>query len=225
VNPENTQRLCEGIRREFGQLDWATEFRVDIHWEEFIDSMYASGCRSFAVGIESASPEILHRMRKTKNPDFYLSKAEKLIERVSRFPDSIMHTNLMFYVGETPKTVKETTKFLMKWIDHIHSVHYSPVIVYPSSPLFRSFPRYAEETGATLVLGSPWDEMRIHPVNPSQYFSYEDAGHHARMMEKLSMDEEKYYHLHETRFSRDEDGTVSDEKKRKFLGQMLLAEH
>jgi len=223
VDWKNALDLSERIRDQIGEVEWVTEFRVDVKWEKYIDAMFRSGCKAFAVGIESASPDILRRMHKTSNPAHYVDCAERLIQKVSELGDTIMHINLMVYAGETPRTLRESMTFLMKWAEKIHSVHYSPLIAYPSTPFYRNFATHALETGASMVRGSPWDEMRIYPINPSHYFNYEEAGFHARMMEKLVMDEEKYMHMHETRFAIGQDGELSPEDKRKFMEQMVLA--
>ncbi len=223
VDSNNTVNICEGIRRSFGSLKWVSEFRTDLNWENYIDIMYESGCKAFAVGLESANNNILRLMNKTINPNYYLEKAEKLISYLKKFSDSIMHINLMFYIGESPETVKNNMAFIMKWINDIHSIHYSPVIAYPGTQLWKNIEKYHKEFGTTITKNELWDSMHFYPVNPSKYFSYEDAGHFSRMMEKLILKEEQFYTMHETRFSKDEEGKVPDEYKNKFIEDILYS--
>ncbi|RCX21016.1 radical SAM superfamily enzyme YgiQ (UPF0313 family) [Anaerobacterium chartisolvens] len=223
VDDNNTINICEGIKNNFGSLKWVSEFRTDLKWENYIDAMYESGCKAFAVGIESANNSILRLMNKTVNPVHYLEKAEKLITYLKKYSDSIMHINLMFYIGESPETVKNNIAFIMKWINDIHSIHYSPVIAYPGTRLWNNMESYNEKYGTTIIKNDLWDSMHFYPVNPSKYFSYEDAGHFSRMMEKLILKEEQFYIMHETRFSKDKDGKIPDEYRNKFIGDILYS--
>ena len=223
VKVDNTVKICEGIKERFGQVNWMSTFRVDIQWKRFLKPMYESGCKMFAVGMESASPDILRLMSKTTNPDKYIQMTEDLITSVSRLDNPVMHLNLMFYMGETPKTIKETTKFVMKWVEKIHSVYYSPMIAYPSTDIWARFEEYSEKTGASLAEGDPWNKMHIYPVNPSKYFNHADAGYFARMMEKVAMKEDEYYRIHEARLVRGEDGKISDDVKEQYLKDKLYA--
>ncbi len=75
---DKTSKLLDELKKR--GVCWGTEIRVDNPWETYIDKLYAAGMRTIGIGMESASPEILLRMKKTSNPKRYLSKAVSFIK-------------------------------------------------------------------------------------------------------------------------------------------------
>ncbi|RCX21015.1 radical SAM superfamily enzyme YgiQ (UPF0313 family) [Anaerobacterium chartisolvens] len=185
VDIKNTIEICEGIKRDYGEINWVSETRVDVHWEEYIDLMYESGCRQYEVGLESASKETLRQMNKTKNPDYYLQKAESLIFNIKRFKDAQISLNFMFYAGETPETLKDDLRFLTRHMEDIGAVDFFPLIAFPGTRLWDRFNEFNEKYGSTIIKNDTWDSFHFYPINPSKYFSYEEAGHFAHVIEKM----------------------------------------
>ncbi|RCX21014.1 radical SAM superfamily enzyme YgiQ (UPF0313 family) [Anaerobacterium chartisolvens] len=224
VDVKNTINICEGIKKNFNSIKWFSESRVDANWEEYIDLMYESGCNLFGIGMETASPEILGLMGKTKKPEYYIEKTEKFISHVKKYNNAILHLHLMFYAGETPETVKSTLKFITKWIDYIDSAHYSPLFDFPGTKLWNNFNFYNEKYGSTIIKNSLWDSLHFYPVNPSKYFSYEEAGYYTRVIEKLLMNkQEQVSVLLEARISKDEREKIDGDFKQKFLDEYLYS--
>ena len=178
-----TRRIAEILKS--GGIQWTTEFRADCQWEEYIDQVYNSGLTVANVGMESASPEILLRMLKTRNPTQYLAKMAALIARIARMPKMALRVNVMFYVGETPKTVRETISFLVCNIYGIDSILYTPVFITPRSLLYKNFKNYEKQFGAKLVKSQYWDRRRLHLCQPSKYFSFEEAVYLCNALEKV----------------------------------------
>ena len=223
VDVENTIKICKGIIQRFGSLEWVSEFRVDLPWEKYIDYMYESGCRQFAVGLESSDYNILREMDKTRNCSKYMERAEALIKHVKQYDDTIMHLNIMFYAGENPKSVKTNLNFIMKWLDKIDSIHYSPLIAYPGTQVWNALQSLHQKYGTTVIKGGVWDKLHVYPINSSKYFSYEEAGYFSRIMEKIMLKEEGFIKMHETRFSQSEKGEIPEEYKEKFLQGILMS--
>jgi len=166
-------------------VKWTTEFRADCNWEAYLDQLYEAGLVVVNVGMESASPEILINMNKTKNPEYYLAKTRQLVKRISQMPKLALRLNVIFYVGETPKTVKETISFLVENAYGIASVLYSPVFITPGSELEKNFQRYEEKYGARLVSSPYWDRRRLKLCQPSKYFSFEESVYTSNALEKV----------------------------------------
>ncbi len=224
VDVKNTIKICEGIKRNFNSIKWFSESRVDANWEEYIDLMYESGCNLFGIGMETASPEILRLMGKTKNPEYYIEKTEKFITHVKKYKDAILHLHLMFYAGETPETVKSTLKFIIKWIDYIDSAHYSPLFDFPGTKLWNNFNDYNKKYGTTVIKNELWDSLHFYPVNPSKYFSYEEAGYYTRVIEKLLMNkQEQVSILLEARISKEDRDKIDGDFKQIFLDEYLYS--
>ena len=166
-------------------VEWTTEFRADCNWEVYLDQLYEAGLVVVNVGMESASPEILINMNKTKNPKHYLAKTRELVKRISRMPKLALRINVIFYVGETPKTIKETISFLVENIYGIDSILYSPVFVTPGSDLEKNFHKYEKKYGARLISSPYWDKRRLKLCQPSKYFSFEESVYVSNALEKV----------------------------------------
>ena len=159
VNVKNTIDICNGIIEKYGSLKWISEFRLDLNWEKYIDKMYESGCTSFNIGLESASPEILAIMDKTKNTEAYLEKAEKLIKKIKSFGDAYVHLNFMVYYGESPESMADNMAFISKYFKDISIVHYSPLIIYSGTKAWDDFNYYNRHYGATIVKNETYDAL------------------------------------------------------------------
>jgi radical SAM superfamily enzyme YgiQ (UPF0313 family) len=171
VNYQNTVNLAVELKKR--DIRWRTELRVDCPWEKYLSLLYDSGFRICNVGMESASPEILLRMGKTPNPARYIEKASKLIKAVSQLKDLKLRFNIMMYIGETPKTLRETLQFLSDNASHIDSVWASTVFVYPSTPLALEFQRLQGIHKCELVQTRYANQTHLYPCRVSEYFSFE----------------------------------------------------
>lgn len=221
VNVNNTIQIFEGIIQRYGSLKWISEFRLDLHWEKYIDLMYQSGCVSYGIGLESASPEILQIMSKTTNPEKYLEKAERLIKQVVSYPKAYVHLNFMFYLGESPQSMADNMRFISKHFDDISIVHYSPIILYAGTEAWNNFEEYHKQFGSTIVKTPVYDSMHAYPVNVSRLFTYTDACYFSRIVEKMFLETEGYMVNHETRVSRDKEGKVTEESKQAYIRRMI----
>lgn len=221
VNVKNTIDICNGIIEKYGSLKWISEFRLDLNWEKYIDKMYESGCTSFNIGLESASPEILAIMDKTKNTEAYLEKAEKLIKKIKSFGDAYVHLNFMVYYGESPESMADNMAFISKYFKDISIVHYSPLIIYSGTKAWDDFNYYNRHYGATIVKNETYDALHAYPVNISDLYSYHEACIFSRIVEKMFVRSEGYMVNHETRVARNVDGSIDEEAKKAYIQRML----
>lgn len=183
MNTANTLKIAEGLKK-IG-INWTTEFRADNPWEKYLNELYESGFRIANIGMESASPEILRIMNKTKNPEKYIKKMEELIKETNQCDDLILRINFMFYVGETPKTVKETISFIAKNSYGIDSILYTPLFIVYGSKLWHYFKIYEEEYGARIIHTPYWDKRHLNLCKPSKYFSFEEVVNFCNTIEKV----------------------------------------
>ena len=173
VNVQNTIDLCIGIANKPYKIVWDVEFRVDLAWKYYLDYMYQAGCRFFTVGIESCDEEVLKIMKKTKSPFKYLDNVNDFLREMDKYADVFVRINLMFYIGESHLSVLNNLRFLIKNYSSIHSVHYSPVILFPGTWLWNNFEEMSDKYGCSIIQKSQYDSMHIYPLNPSNVFSYE----------------------------------------------------
>ena len=221
VNVENTIKICEGIIERYGSLRWLAEFRLDLQWERYIDIMHKAGCTVFNVGLESASPEILEIMDKTRNPKLYLDKAERLIEKIASFGDAFVHLNFMFYFGES---LADNMGFISKHFKDIAIVHYSPLILYSNTEVWNRFDAYYKKFGSSIVKSEVYDRMHAYPVNASSLYGYHEGCVFSRMIEKMFVNSEGYMVNHETRIVRNSNGSIDEDAKKGYIKRMLRLE-
>ncbi len=114
---------CFGLRRSWRReflkllLERKPEFWIVFETRaEFLDpediALLAQMKVEIQFGLESASPEILTLMNKTKRPEKYIAKFREVSEMCSNH--KILHrANMIFnHPGETQKTLKETFSFI-----------------------------------------------------------------------------------------------------------------
>lgn len=210
-NIPNTLEIAKGFKK-YG-IKWSTEFRVDLKWEAYLYELYESGMNVLNVGMESASPQILKYMNKTKNPENYIKKTEDLINACSKLKDLSLRINFMFYLGETPKTVGETIGFLSRNKKGIDSILYSLILYTPEIPLAKELPYFKEKYGSDIYKADYWNKVHIYPCKPSRYFSTEEASYFCSAMEKIFSTEEGWYQSEMTHYSQESQEEVNKVKE------------
>lgn len=119
VNSIETRKKLAYLKTK--NINWNIELHVDNEWEEYIDDLRDAGITKVSIGFESGSPTILRLMNKTKNPEKYLSRLEKLLVKLNKqgIKPSL---NLLIDYRETKETLIETLAFLEKNKDKIKKV-------------------------------------------------------------------------------------------------------
>lgn len=151
---------------------WRTETRVDYLTPLRLRNLAEAGLRVVDLGLESASPEILLRMGKTRNPEGYLRKAADAL-RTAHELGVIIKLNVLFYLGETSETIKMTLSFLEENLPYIRSLSAYPLLLYPGSSLETGIEKDIKQYGGSIVEDSCWQDRHLWPVNPSAEFTYE----------------------------------------------------
>ena len=132
------------LYKEHGmKFNWRTQGRADMVNPEIIRILAGAGLKVLDIGLESASPEQLIKMQKTNNPKEYLKKAEHLIKTTSDagvWPK----LNLLFYPGETHKTLDETQEWLAKNKGHYKGCIANPFTLYRNGEDTAPFVEYIE---------------------------------------------------------------------------------
>lgn len=213
VNPKNGRAIAKGMK-PFG-IKWNSEFRADSPWEKYIYQLLESGYEVVNVGVESGSPRILELMGKTKKPNQYLEKMKKLASIVVN-SDAIIRANFMFYVGETPETLKETLAFIQQ-SEGINSLQFSPLIAFHGTPLFNHFEEYIQKFGSQLVTTDYWKRRHIYPVHPSKYFSFEEVALLGHTLEKIFSEETAWCQAAKSLYTQETEEARKEVKK--ILGQ------
>jgi hypothetical protein len=182
INLGNTQKILRVLRK--AGIEWAVEFRVDGPVQHFLPMMYESGCRFCDLGLESASSKMLSLMHKTKNPEKYLRMASELVRKATSFPELQVCLNILFFLGESPSTLRETLKFIVSHECQNLVVSAFPVLLFPGVALWKEITFYEDNYGASVVRGGYWDKSHIHPANLSDSFSFAEILHFAKVLQR-----------------------------------------
>lgn len=121
--------LIESREKRGVDFHWRTEARVDSVHPRHLNALYASGLRVLDLGLESADPAQLKRMKKTSNPQKYLARASELIEQAHAAGIAVK-VNILLFAGETEASVRRTIAWLEKHSHAITGVSVGPVIVF-----------------------------------------------------------------------------------------------
>lgn len=133
LNRRYFSELCHGIIDEKLDLLWEANngVRLDTMDEEILDLMHQSGCRYIAVGIESASDEILERVKKKIT-------TKTIRERVAVVKNSKIVPQGLFmlgFPGETEDQINDTIQFAIE-LD-IDKTNFSIFMPLPGTESFR----------------------------------------------------------------------------------------
>jgi len=172
-------------------IDWRTEARVDTVKPELIPVLAASGLSVLDLGLESASPMQLMRMKKTLNPEKYLERASRLIETCA-LNNVKVKANILLFAGENDETIAQTIDWLERHRECIYGVSVSPVIVFG----------WPHETNDYLNTLAAFGATRNHSpcpgvthLNLSERVNYEDSLALARLISRRFMRAGRYYKL------------------------------
>lgn len=136
------------------------ETRFDLLDTEDVDLLSNLNIQYLYLGLEHASPKMLFLMHKTKNPQVYLQKAEKIIKYLNErdVPNKIL---LIFnHPGETKSSIQESVRFLdsaFSGLKNISSV-LTPKNYYftPGTTTYYNLKRYEREFGTKVKYKTWW---------------------------------------------------------------------
>jgi len=129
---EHAYQICEGILRRGLHVYWSCPngVRVDTLDDDLLAIMKRSGCYMLALGIESASQEILDRVRKRLNIDV----VPETVRRMRAHGILSMGFFILGLPGETKETARETIDFAKKIdLDFVKFAHLVPL---PGTEIF-----------------------------------------------------------------------------------------
>jgi len=152
-------------------FSYRTETRVEYLRSHSLEDLVESGLKVIDLGLESGSAEMLRRMNKTKNPNIYLEAAEKILEKAFSL-DILIKLNILFYIGESKKTIRETLLFIDRNKQYIRSISAYPLIAFHCPQFGDSFYKTLSEHGGSTVNTSDWKKRKMFPINSSAEFSY-----------------------------------------------------
>ena len=180
-----SEALAKEVIKSGVQLSWRCETRVDSVNPDAIASLAAAGLKVIDLGLESAAPAQILRMKKSRHPDKYLRSASELINSCKK--NGIwVKLNFLIYAGETLRTFDETIRWLDEHSESFKGISVGPVIVFGSPRTASGFIASVIEAGGSLVEQDSNERIGIGHINPSGEISWKDA-------ERLSLDTSRRY--------------------------------
>jgi hypothetical protein len=194
ANPSWSEKLAQEVKRRNTQIKWRCETRVDAITRDSIASLSEAGLKVIDLGLESASPTQLLRMKKTRKPDKYLDDASAVLKACHDY-GVWPKVNILLYAGESAETVNETKEWLKTHSKMIKGVSVGPVVVYgpPSqaAPLIKEL----EEFGARAVNSTDAQEDAISAIHLSKEIDADGAENLSLELSRMMMSKEDYYDL------------------------------
>jgi len=171
ANHKRTRALVDILGSS--DISWRAESRSDTFPIYLLDRLVDSGLRVLDIGLESGSPEMLLRMKKTKSPKAYLDACIKIAEKISANGKCLLKLNIMLFYGETLASLKETREYL-KLVSSICplSLGIGPVRMEPGSKMFNE---NIPEIDLSKYKDTFWEKVHCYPIDLSPEISFEAA--------------------------------------------------
>jgi hypothetical protein len=176
------------------RLSWRAETRVDSLSPRLVADLALAGFKVVDLGLESASPLQLRRMKKTTQPEVYLRRASELLRAC--YQNGVWpKVNVLLHPGETPDTLAQTEAWLDAHRPYIKGVSVGPTIVFrygtASADLLREF----EQLGAGAVDPMALDRDGFAHLHLSSRMSHEQAISESARISREFMSMRDYYDL------------------------------
>ena len=170
LDRKRVEAICRGIRLRKLDIEWKCEARVDALSPALAKTMAAAGCRTVALGVESASQASLDRLRKGQT----VEQARAAIAACREAGIETVAYLLVGIPGESPATTLRTLRFARRV--GLDFVQFSTLSPYEGTPLHEQAlidgelawsrarnPADAEERRPTLV-PSDWREQDLSRI-------------------------------------------------------------
>jgi hypothetical protein len=193
-----TPDWIQGIGTEFRgrgiNMRWRSETRVDHMSARQVGDLASTGLKVLDLGLESASPAQLLRMKKTPKPDVYLRKASDLL-KACHDAGIWAKVNVLLYPGETADSVDETKRWLEEHRTYIKGVSSGPLILYRYGDSTTEYLREIEQHGASVVDPNSLSEAGYSELHLSRTMPHEEAVVTARAIAQEMMSARDYFDL------------------------------
>lgn len=136
VDQQATVELCDKILEQKLNIVFHVTTRSDCLDKEVLQKLKSAGCYQIAIGIETASPKLLKKMRKESE----IEASEKAIRLAKEVGLSVQALMIIGNVGETKETIKDTVNFLRRTQPDVMSCVGS-LWVFPGTRLYQECKR------------------------------------------------------------------------------------
>lgn len=189
--PQWTDGFAYKMQQRSHRIPWRCTTRVEsVPTDKRLSLLRETGLKVLDVGLESASPQQLLKMKKTSNPARYLQAAERLLEKCNEYGIWVKF-NLLLYAGETRKTLEETTKWILERKDLIKSVSVSGLTHYYNMGSLKPF----LALGASVPEGASLDTQGYVDLNLSPELPRDEVRRLCVQIPKLICNQRDYFDI------------------------------
>jgi radical SAM superfamily enzyme YgiQ (UPF0313 family) len=137
---EQLDKLCDLLIKDKVEINWGGKICIRPEMtKEFLEKMYAAGCRWLSYGIESGSQRVLKDMGK----NFDIRLAHEVLKNTHRLKMNVATFFIIGYPIETRKDFLETLWFIIKNRQYIGSISSGQKCGIPNnSILYRQASKY-----------------------------------------------------------------------------------
>ena len=183
------------LYHEYGlSATWRTETRVDGLTPKTLKHLASAGLKVIDLGLESASPTQLIRMKKCANPKKYLKKASELLQECKRLGVWVK-INVLLYAGENRETIEETAAWLSLHRNFIKGVSVGALTIYGPDERSHLFLRSLAPMGTKAVDPFSLEHRGYSHLHLSNYIDFDASSEIALALSKEFMAEEDYFDL------------------------------
>ena len=184
-NKKWSEDFLSASSKNKGKVQWRCETRVDSIKPSSVSALAEGGLKAIDLGLESASPTQILRMKKSKDPERYLRLASDFLH-ACRDNDIWVKVNFLIYAGENKKTYEESLAWLDEHSDCIKGISVGPVVVFGSPRSAKNYISNIRDAGGELVDPATLQKSGIAHIHPSSEISCDEA-------EKISLDTSRRY--------------------------------
>ncbi len=154
TNRKRVLEFCQKLRSNNMRLLWTCNGRVDNVDDELLKEMKASGCKLIRFGVESASPEVLRKIRK----GIVIEQVEKAMKLTKKNGIQALGGFMFGFPWDSRETIESTIELAKRLSPDM--VQFSIPMPYPGTILYEE----AKERG--LISAKQWTEwdMTSGPV-------------------------------------------------------------
>lgn len=120
IHQERALAICEGIIREEIDITWSCNARVNNLNKNLLKTIKRAGCWLLQIGVESGNQDILNTIKK----GITLEQVEEACKLAYREGLLVKTYFILGHPKETPKTIEDTVRFMMRLPAHYASINF-----------------------------------------------------------------------------------------------------
>ncbi|HME51252.1 MAG TPA: cobalamin-dependent protein [Candidatus Lokiarchaeia archaeon] len=186
------KRWFDDVTSMLGKKDRTYKVKVEMHVDLInkhrLEKLVGSAL-DLTIGFESASPQMLHVMNKTRNPSRYVDNTKTIIKNYSKSGQELVLNVLIGHPGENRLSIDETFNFLEGVSNYFNEVlpKFSLFRLYPGTPVYR-YMQFFEMIFKTVFYMKNW---WYHDVDFSLVPSIIDPSRNLDIISEISYSNEK----------------------------------